>query len=384
MGKKMKVLFMSILLLNYTVFFFTDFHISYAAEQHNEYAKALASVRDMDLGSQAKIGNEYKIVNEHGEEYGKALGYFVGDTPYGYAIYNSEKDRITEFVFEKGIENAYHELVDENSSKLLPDNLELLNGLVVNEEDPFTYYLSDIEGNTIDNYGSYQKGKIENKKELNKILGKKKDQLLLGGASSGDYGFQYDYQLPYYYAGRYPKTFMGNYSKNILISNSDVYYNSSKGYACGAVAAIECLQMMNKLYKGKWQVYDELWNKCNMNSDGVTSQYNLANGLNQYFREHYYSSFTAYENNNPTFSSFMWYVDHDRKSILLLNPQNEIGHFVALLGYYSYYFEQNKCNNYVIVANGRDNDAERYIDMDFMKEMYNHSVTYISPKTSTK
>ncbi len=382
MKQKMKVAVMTFLLVFYSIIFPLDITYSYAVEKETPYEKALDVVDKMDHPENVKIGNEYRIVNEEGDEVGKALGYFVGDTPYGYAIYDLEKDKIKEFVFEKDVKNIYNELIENSDQKDQTNDCDILNGIVEDEENPFTYYISDTQGNVVDNYGKYKKNKIKNTKKLRKILGKRSKSN--GKSVEEEYGLLSECHLPYYYAGRYPKTFMGNYSKNILISQQEVENNSSKGYACTIVAAIESLHMMNKLHTNKWVVYDELWNKCKTSANGVTNQALFTDGMNKYFKEHYPSQYNAEYDYKPTFATIMWCVDRDRKTVLHLNPQNAVGHSVALLGYYSYFFEKDKCNNYIMVANGWYSDAERYLDMEFMKKMYSYATTTFSPVFSSK
>ena len=73
-----------------------------------EALETVQAVNEDEL--EVTIGDIYDVYNSDGKVYGYSMGFFVGDDPYGYAVYDLENKVIQEFMFEEGVENLYKEI----------------------------------------------------------------------------------------------------------------------------------------------------------------------------------------------------------------------------------------------------------------------------------
>lgn len=93
------------------------------------------------------------MIDESGDIEGYSLGFFVDDTPYGYAIYSLEKDCILEFSYDEGVENIYLELEDQAETETTKiDENSLTDGLVY--DGLIDYYIVDDNGVTLSSSGN--------------------------------------------------------------------------------------------------------------------------------------------------------------------------------------------------------------------------------------
>lgn len=93
--------------------------------------EALSVIQPMNPENlEVHIKDIVNVVDTEGELCGLSLGYEVGKTPYGYAIYDINKNNIKEFVFCNGIGNMYEKLEEEAEDDKNVDEKELLNGIV--------------------------------------------------------------------------------------------------------------------------------------------------------------------------------------------------------------------------------------------------------------
>ena len=109
-----------------------------AQETGENYSKAVKAalyvVKEMSDKESVAIGSIYNVVDVNGELEGYSLGYYIGDEPYGYAIYSIEKESITEFVFSQGCNNLFNELADKAKEENIDED-NLIDGIRVSFDD---------------------------------------------------------------------------------------------------------------------------------------------------------------------------------------------------------------------------------------------------------
>ena len=136
----------------------------------NACEKALTVIQPMNQENlEVKIGDVYNVVNTEGELEGYSLGYFVGNKPYGYAIYDIEDLSVREFMFCPDVENLYKELENKAEESAKVDEDKLIEGVVY--EGGIDYCAFDKDGNKV-KYAEDEKGASDekiDKDELEKI-----------------------------------------------------------------------------------------------------------------------------------------------------------------------------------------------------------------------
>ena len=88
--------------LLFTISLFTQNSISKAQISEDKlgviYEMSLNTICGMNIDKlQVSIGNIYNVIDMDGNLEGYSLGYFVGDIPYGYAIYSIKNNCIQVF-----------------------------------------------------------------------------------------------------------------------------------------------------------------------------------------------------------------------------------------------------------------------------------------------
>lgn len=122
--------------------------------------EALSVIQPMNPENlEVHIKDIVNVVDTEGELCGLSLGYEVGKKPYGYAIYDIDKNNIKEFVFCDGIGNMYEKLEEEAEDDKNVDEKKLLNGIVY--EGGIDYCTYDVEGNKVNYVKNYQVMELE-------------------------------------------------------------------------------------------------------------------------------------------------------------------------------------------------------------------------------
>ena len=111
-----------------------------------EALETVQAVNEDEL--EVTIGDIYDVYNSDGKVYGYSMGFFVGDDPYGYAVYDLENKVIQEFMFEEGVENLYKEIKKQAEDVENVDADNLIKGVVY--EGGLDYSAYDTEGNKIE------------------------------------------------------------------------------------------------------------------------------------------------------------------------------------------------------------------------------------------
>ena len=126
---------------------------TYAYDNNKEYkaacTEALETVQAVNEDElEVTIGDIYDVYNSDGKVYGYSMGFFVGDDPYGYAVYDLENKVIQEFMFEEGVENLYKEIKKQAEDVENVDADNLIKGVVY--EGGLDYSAYDTEGSKIE------------------------------------------------------------------------------------------------------------------------------------------------------------------------------------------------------------------------------------------
>lgn len=93
------------------------------------------------------IGDIYNVIDVDGNLDGYSLGYYVGDNPYGYAIYDTELASVREFVFAPDVSNLYNTLEDKAEEVDNVDEDNLVDCVVY--EGGIDYCRIDDKGNKV-------------------------------------------------------------------------------------------------------------------------------------------------------------------------------------------------------------------------------------------
>ncbi len=115
-------------------------------EYSSVYEEALKTIQGFNQEKlEVYIGDIYNVVDIEGNLDGYSLGYFVGDVPYGYAIYDLSSKSIREFVFQQNVNNLYVELEEQAEEDIHVDDDNLINGVVY--DGGIDYFTYDYDGN---------------------------------------------------------------------------------------------------------------------------------------------------------------------------------------------------------------------------------------------
>ncbi len=110
--------------------------------------EALKTIQPLNIDKlDVYIGDLYNIVDTDGNLNGYSLGFYVGNEPYGYAIYGIKEESIREFVFNPGIENLYKELESKAEECDEIDENKLIDGIVY--DGGIDYSIFDTSGEKI-------------------------------------------------------------------------------------------------------------------------------------------------------------------------------------------------------------------------------------------
>lgn len=367
--KKYKSAIMIVLLLAY-LFNYTAYvnAAEITPSEKNAYDLALTVVSKLDRGEDAYITDEYDIVHEDGSYYGKSFGYAVDGEPYGYAVFDETKGRITQFEFKKGVKNIYTRL----SAELDEDKADVADGLVVANDNPYCVMVFDETGKTVDNFDSSKK--VKNPHKIKETL--EQDEKAAPTSTSTDYNVLYHFDsasnLKPYLSDRYGKKYYSGFSRSILqtYTQDNVQRYASRQYACTVVAAMVALTMQERVRGYCWHLYDQIYDGAGANNGGLILK-DLASYLDIYFKNNYRTNgYKCYvKEEDVHFADIKNAVDKDYKSLLSLWPKLNNAHTVPVLGYYSYYFKQGYCVDYIMVANDWYDTEERYFDSVYLNEM---------------
>ena len=333
--------------------------------------KALEVLQGLNPMTETTIANETAIVDENGIEFGKVFDYKVGGESYGYAVYDENIGRITQFIYKKG-QDSLIKCLKERAEK---DGINMSNSmpvLIANKNNPYSINIVKKDGNAMDIFG-------RRKKYSSSIMSKLVTQLKMsfknnlnlsvyGINAKVDYPFFKYGQLKKFVKNRYGRKMYKGYKAEYLktFNQGNVQSNTGNKYACGVVAATFDLAMQNRIYKSTWNTYNEIYKNANVENGGTYGD-SVAKSLNKYYKRYYKSNgFKAYfKDTKVRFASIKKCVDSNYKSILDLFVKKS-GHAVPVLGYYSYFFDSQNAVDYVIISTDWYDDCEMYFDSVYL------------------
>ena len=223
--------------------------------------KALEVLQGLNPMTETTIANETAIVDENGIEFGKVFDYKVGGESYGYAVYDENIGRITQFIYKKG-QDSLIKCLKERAEK---DGINMSNSLpvlIANKNNPYSINIVKKDGNAMDIFG-------RRKKYSSSIMSKLVTQLKMsfknnlnlsvyGINAKVDYPFFKYGQLKKFVKNRYGRKMYKGYKAEYLktFNQGNVQSNTGNKYACGVVAATFDLAMQNRIYKSTWNTYN--------------------------------------------------------------------------------------------------------------------------------
>lgn len=269
---KMKLLIIGILLL-LSIVYSPEQTYAKSKQIDLEYADACEEAIKTILPLNADklevcIGDIYNVVDTEGNLDGYSLGYFVGEEPYGYAIYNIDSSNIREFVFYPGIENLYKELEEKAKECDEIDETELINGIVY--EGGLDYATFDEEGNRIGNFDEdFEENDdtcYEVDYDVDAILNS--DPVTQSDTNTGTRNF-YDNEVAAYDIYQLLQKGSGEYYcipdvglAMITISYIEKY-SAERGYTCDVASATGILNYLGYLYNDSIiDTYNMIFDKC--------------------------------------------------------------------------------------------------------------------------
>ena len=229
------------------------------------------------------IGDIYNVVDTEGELEGYSLGYFVGDQPYGYAIYSIEDFSVREFMFCPDIENLYKELENKAEEDKEVNEDKLINGIVY--EGGIDYCTYDQEGKKV-NYDDRVQNSWDNKsicaQQANSILD---SEYVAPESRVGDPGGLIS-RLGYW------DVYDSNlYRRWNIVPDSGltmIPYESSikkiNRYACTIHSVTGLLNWLG--YSNVWNNYIDLWNNVYTSNGNITEDPETHTLFGGYFLDH--------------------------------------------------------------------------------------------------
>lgn len=114
--------------------------------------KALEVLQGVNPMSETTVVYETAIVDENGIEFGKAFDYKVNGESYGYAVFDENIGRVTQFIYKKGQEGLLNCL----KNKAEEDGINMSNSLpvlIANKNNPYSINIVKKDGNALDIFG---------------------------------------------------------------------------------------------------------------------------------------------------------------------------------------------------------------------------------------
>ena len=411
-GKNIMKRFVTMFILVVMVFFYrNETYVKAKEVLDNEYVKAceeaLAVIQYMNEEKlDVRIGDIYNVVDIEGKLDGYSLGYFVGNTPYGYAIFGIDSNNIREFVFDEGIENLYKQLEEKAENSKVVDEDNLIEAVVY--DGGINYSTYDTDGNKIEYSGDDIQESCETvscsenqeKEYTDKILNSK----YVAPGNSKYSGDIFEMCNSKKYWDLYSKDTFLNWS---IIPDSGMamitqsYSEKMLGkYCCTVNSVIGILNWLG--YDNVVDNYNDIWKNCPIEiqnqSNGVTYGGAFLTPIAEYLNNIYFKDTTtrAYIDNDVTFDDVVNNITNTVQGervpfsmsiwINKINPQTgeyilksngEIdtdAHTVTVLSYF-----RTKQDNYVGIFNSWEYDAyDKLVDGNGLKNDVSNATSYYS------
>lgn len=362
---------------------------------------------------EVRIGDIYNVIDTDGKLDGYALGYYVDDEPYGYAIYNLHNKSIREFVFKPGVNNIYVELEEKAEETNDVDEDNLISGIVY--DGGIDYGTYDYDGNKVELIEEcVQDEEIEETSSYDEETEKIINSRYVNGTESvynKDIGDMFQNNT---YGSIYNANTFNGWNivpdSGLTMITTDYSIQHCKKYCCSTQSIVGILNWMGRLYNGNIvDSYNKFWIDCDIKKTGEEGgvtygsgiTYLDVNALNNYFKSLEISTM-AYADYDLTFNEILNQIQNgeggERNPISLriyLTKTDSAtgksvtnGHAVTAISYI-----KTTSKNYVGIYNGwgldeNDNQVDesglksnvgnetsyqsvRYIDYDEMKKCEN-------------
>ncbi len=260
----------SILLL-LSIFYLPEQSNAKSKQNDLEYAdaceEAIKTIQPLNVDKlDVCIKDIYNVVDTEGNLDGYSLGYFVGEEPYGYAIYSIESSDIRAFVFYPDVENLYKELEEKAKECDEVDETELINAIVY--EGGLDYATFDEEGNRVgyldEDFDEDDDEFDEEEYDVDAVLNSV--PVYQSNPNTGDSTFYYEAKSNIY---------------QLLQPGSDEYYcipdfglamitypyickhSPERGYTCDVVSATGIINYLGYLYNDSIiDTYNMIFDRC--------------------------------------------------------------------------------------------------------------------------
>lgn len=260
----------SILLL-LSIFYLPEQSNAKSKQNDLEYAnaceEAIKTIQPLNVDKlNVCIKDIYNVVDTEGNLDGYSLGYFVGEEPYGYAIYSIESSDIRAFVFYPGVENLYKELEEKAKECDEVDETELINRIVY--EGGLDYATFDEDGNRVgyldeeseDDNDEFDEEEYDVDAVLNSV------PVYQSNPDTGDSTFYYEaksniYQLLQPGSNEY--YCIPDFGLAMITYPYICKHSPERGYTCDVVSATGIINYLGYLYNDNIiDTYNMIFDKC--------------------------------------------------------------------------------------------------------------------------
>lgn len=347
---------------------------------------ALDWVYNFNGETDCTVNEIVEIFDTSGELYGFNVTISRFGTNYGYLVYNTRKNKISEFYFSDKTEGLYDVILDELDEK----SIQPLSEKKLYTDNGLEYFveLNDLKKNEKILYSNYGKTDLlsDNLYSSTNKFNAWEDIL----EDIADFDSSTSYQ---------------KISSNRLIQRAYIYEGYveqyCKKYACAVVAMLNvCAQegYFNYRNSGNHQLnastivpaFEYLWDasdtikikESNGISYGSTLDSMISIGIKRFAANYTNEFISTTTTTNPDYSVFTNAVDNQKSSVLTMHiycknnsgVYEESGHSVSVTGYAKY--KKNSTSEYMCFLKIADgwSDHARYLDYDEDNFIYTQSV----------
>ena len=289
-GYVFRVLFLVIILFNLSPFSLSDESYVKSKEVLNkEYAmaceEALNVIRAVNEDKlDVHIGDNFYVVDVEGKLEGYSMGYYVGNKPYGYAIYSVEYGEIREFVFQENVNNIYLELEKIAITDEEIDENNLVKSVVF--DGGIEYILIDREGEMVVSDEIFEETTEETTEQLEGVLDDYNDDNIdIEAIVNSEYNKNFNTSLKRETMGiasQYYGTDTDYWDLNCnsgdiyncipewkqVMVNQNYYIKNAKKYCCEVSSGVGCLNWMGVLVNSSLvDTYNYIWSFCKMSTE---------------------------------------------------------------------------------------------------------------------
>lgn len=343
-----------------------------ASENNNEQYKLLSEITNEELSTFAlNVAKDFEpnlnlevreivpVYNESDTLIGFSISYVLGDVPYGYINLDFTKENpISDFSIFKGVNSIYNTLVidvsKQNSFRTIEKKLYSFGGL---------QYAIPFEGNGEKVFHFSDGGNAKFEINANNKAGVK-------------YNTHDDLFTETYIGGALLNTeaYTSKYNRNKSLISENYIENTTNKYACSVVALTEIANQENILKNSSIvNTFNQLWkdtgttviNVKNGISYGITQDSKLGSSMKEYAKSMGKNNTTVTTKSNPDFEFLKNIINNNASGIFKyaadFTDGSGSGHAVNMIGYCVVRLN-GVFYNYLVVADGWNNDAPKYFN----------------------